>query len=81
MSTESNDGGESRERLRASELRRALDKADAPWGLDDGYATKRARRSFRSGELPPDAPQADRGGANGLPAAVMSHHTCPADDP
>jgi hypothetical protein len=54
-------GAERRERLRASELRRALEEADAPWKLDEDIDDEAAPPEFPlGGELPPDAPPPDR---------------------
>lgn len=62
MSAESDgQGAEPSERLRASELRRALEEADAPWRLDDEVGDEARPPEFPlGGELPPDAPPVDQ---------------------
>lgn len=54
-------GGESGQRLRESELRRALEEADAPWRLDEEVGDEAGPPEFSlGGEVPPDAPQVDQ---------------------
>jgi hypothetical protein len=62
MSRDANDeGAESGESLRASELRRALEETGAPWSLDDEMDDEARPPEFPpGGELPPDAPPADQ---------------------
>lgn len=79
MSTDSNDQDrESGERLRASELKRALEEADAPWLLDNDIGDEVSPPEFPlGGEVPPDAPKGDQAEPTDFAALLREHP--PAD--
>jgi hypothetical protein len=62
MSTDAdNEGTESSEQLRASELRRALEETGAPWSLEDAVDDEARPPEFPlGGDVPLDAPPADK---------------------
>jgi hypothetical protein len=74
-----NNSPESSEHLRASQLRRALEEAGAPWSLDDDIDDEFHPPEFPlGGELPPDAPRVDQVAATDFKALLGEN---PPGDP